>query len=240
MASAALTPAPLSLTHVVRPPRTPAPEGTKPPLLILLHGVGSNDHDLMELASYLDPRFLMVSVRSPLMLGPDAYGWYPVAFSPQGVVGDTKQAVAGREKLIRFIEEATEAYGADPRRVYLLGFSQGAIMSLLVGLRRPDLVAGIVPMSGRLLPDALIDRASDDDLRGLAIFAVHGTRDTVLPVAGGRAIREALSQLPVALSYREYDMGHQVSAESLADVAAWLTTQLDAPGAGRSFPAEAR
>jgi len=143
------------------------------------------------------------------------------------------------EERIRFIEEATAAYGTDPQRVYLLGFSQGAIMSLLVGLRRPDLVAGIVPMSGRLLPETLADRASDDALRGLAVFSVHGTRDPVLPVAGGRAIREALSKLPVALSYREYDMGHQVNAESLADVAAWLTAQLEAPGSDRSFPTEA-
>ena len=72
-------------------------------------------------------------------------------FTPQGAVGDTKQALAGRDKLIAFIPEAAEAYDADPKRVYLLGFSQGAIMSLLVGLKRPDLVVGIVPMSGRLL-----------------------------------------------------------------------------------------
>jgi phospholipase/carboxylesterase len=223
----ALTPKSLSLTHIVRPPQTPAPEGTRPPLLILLHGVGSNEQDLMELASYLDPRFLVVSVRSPLTLGPGAYGWYPVMFTPQGAVGDTKQAIASREKLTAFLGEAVEAYGADPRRVYLLGFSQGAIMSLLVGLKRPDLVAGIVPMSGRLLPEALADRATDDALQGLSVFAVHGTRDNVLPVSGGRAIRDELSKLPVALTYREYDMGHQVSADSLADVSAWLTARLD-------------
>jgi phospholipase/carboxylesterase len=225
---APIAPYSLSLTHIVRAPRTPAPEGTKPPLLILLHGVGSNEQDLMELASYLNPRFLIVSVRSPMTLGPGAYGWYPVMFTPQGPVGDTKQAVAGRDKIIGFVREAQEAYGADPKRVFLLGFSQGAIMSLLAGLKRPDLVAGIVPMSGRLLPEALADRADDDALRGLAIFAVHGTRDNVLPVSGGRAARDELSKLPVTVEYREYDMGHQVSAESLADVAAWLTAQLDA------------
>ena len=60
------------------------------------------------------------------------------------------------------------------------------------------------------------------------MFAVHGTRDNVLPVSGGRAIRDELSRLPVAVAYREYDMGHQVSAESLTDVAAWLTAQLEA------------
>jgi phospholipase/carboxylesterase len=82
-------------------------------------------------------------------------------------------------------------------------------------------------MSGRLSPEALSLKAPDNALRGLPVFAVHGTRDTVLPISEGRTIRDKLSRLPVALSYREYDMAHEVSVQSIADIAAWLTERLD-------------
>jgi phospholipase/carboxylesterase len=218
---------PLSLTHLVQEPRTPAPEGTKPPLLILLHGVRSNEQDLMGLASYLDPRFLILSTRAPLTFGPGAYGWYPVQFTATGPIADESIATTSLEKVVRFIGEAITAYDADPKRVYLMGFSQGAIMSLYTALTHPDLVTGIVPMSGRLLNVALENRASDDALSGLPVFAVHGVYDTVLPISEGRAIQDALSQLPVALTYKEYNMAHEVSQESLRDVTTFLTEQLD-------------
>jgi phospholipase/carboxylesterase len=76
----------LSLVHLVQQPRVPS-EGA-PPILFLLHGVGSNERDLFGLAPYLDPRFLIVSVRARLTLGPDAFGWYPVQFGPTGVTAD--------------------------------------------------------------------------------------------------------------------------------------------------------
>lgn len=227
-----MTPKTLSLTHLVQAPwqsRVGGPEAetTGPPLLVLLHGVGSNEHDLIGLAPHLDGRFLVVSARSPLTLGPGAFGWYPVHFTPQGAVGDTNKAREGRDLLEKFVRELPGAYGTDPKRTYLLGFSQGAIMSLYLTLTRPELVTGVVAMSGRLLPQAKEERAPDERLRGLHVLAVHGTRDPVLPVAGGREIRDELLKLPVSINYKEYDMAHEVSAESLADTAEWLTQQLD-------------
>jgi len=223
------TPKPLSLVHLVR---APAISGDGPaPLLVLLHGVGSNERDLLDLSYYLDGRFFVISVRAPNALGTDAFGWYPVTWTAQGPVGDTAKAEASRQAILRFLEEVVAAYNLDAARVFLMGFSQGAIMSLSVALTQPQAVAGIVPMSGRLLPEALAQKAPDDALRGLPVFAVHGTRDTVLPIGEGRTIRDELSRLPVVLTYREYDMAHEVSAESIADIAAWLTERLDGAGA---------
>ncbi len=221
------TPKPLSLTHLVRAAVPVVPGDTSaPPLLVVLHGVGSNERDLLDLADYLDGRFFVISVRAPNALGPDTFGWYPVNWTADGPVGDTQKAETSRQAILRFLGEAAAAYGLDAARVFLMGFSQGAIMSLFVALSQPDAVAGIVAMSGRLLPEAIAQKASDESLRGLPVFAVHGTRDTVLPVSEGRTIRDELSRLPVALSYREYDMAHEVSARSIADVAAWLTVRL--------------
>jgi len=221
----AMTLRPLSLTHLVQEPAQPSVG--KPPLLLLLHGVGSNEQDLFALASYADPRFFVISARAPVVLGPGAYGWYPVQWTEGGPHHDPAEAQAGREAAAAFIKEAVDAYGLDADQVYLAGFSQGAITSLSIALLSPQSIAGAVIMSGRLLPEVLPLVAAPDKLRGLPLLVVHGTRDAVLPIADGREINQALSPLPVDLTYKEYDMAHQVSAESLGDVSAWLSHQLD-------------
>jgi phospholipase/carboxylesterase len=214
----------LSLVHQARAPQDTADH---PPLLLLLHGVGSHEGDLMGLAPYLDRRFLIVSARGPVTLAPGMYAWFQVVLDPANPIIDPEQAESSRRMIIRFIGEAVAAYRADPRRVFLMGFSQGAIMSLSVALTGPSLVAGVVAMSGRLLPEVLPLLAAADPLRGLPILLQHGVADQVLPIQHGRAARDRLATLPVDLTYREYPMGHQVSDESLADAARWLSEHLD-------------
>jgi phospholipase/carboxylesterase len=214
----------LSLAHLVHQPIL---EEDAPPLLLLLHGVGSNEHDLIALAPFLDKRFLIISARAPNTLEPGSYAWLDVDFTPQGPIIDPAQAEASRKALIAFLDEAVTAYGADPKQVYLMGFSQGAIMSASVALTRPELVAGVVLMSGRILPEIQPLMAASEKLEGLPFMVVHGTADMVLPIHHGRASQQLLSSLPVELTYHEYPMGHEVSQKSLADVTTWLSAQLD-------------
>ena len=218
----------LSLIHQTRLPRTAPGAGEKPPLLLLLHGVGSNEADLFGLAAQFDPRFFVVSARAPLSHG-SGFGWYPVVFTESGPVADESQAQASRDKLQRFIGEAVAAYDLDARRVFLVGFSQGAIMSLYLGLCAPETVTGVVAMSGRLISRTLAERADDTRLMRLPILAVHGLYDAVLPISEGRRIQAELSRLPVDFSYHEYPMAHHTSPESLATVAAFLAARLDSP-----------
>lgn len=220
----------LSLTHLVREPRERS-EG-RPPLLLLLHGVGSNEEDLFALAPYLDGRFLVVSARAPVVLGPGSYGWFRIDFTPQGMVADMAQALRSLAMLPGFIDELVATYGTDEGRTFLAGFSQGAMMSLALALTRPDKVAGVAAMSGRLpaqVPGAGPDREA---LKGLPIIITHGIYDPVLPVENARAARKYLEGLPVELTYREYPMAHEVSLESLRDVSAWLTAALERRRAG--------
>jgi phospholipase/carboxylesterase len=214
----------LSLIHLVRKPTM---KEDRPPLLLLLHGIGSNERDLFDLAPYLDQRFLILSLRAPNTIGRDSYAWFQIDYSPQGSQLNAEQAEDSRQKLITFIGEAVTAYGADPERVYLMGFSQGAIMSASIALTRPDLIAGAVLMSGRILPQIQTLIAPVEQLQGLPILVVHGTLDQVLAIENGRNSRDLLSALPVNLTYHEYAMGHTVSEESLADVTKWLSEQLD-------------
>ncbi|MEP6536107.1 MAG: alpha/beta hydrolase-fold protein [Bryobacteraceae bacterium] len=214
----------LSLTHLVRQPAVPS-EG-RPPLLVLLHGVGSNEQDLFGLAPSLDKRFLIVSARAPITLDRGSYAWFHIQFTPTGIVIQPEEAEASRLLILKFVDELVETYGADPKRVYLMGFSQGCIMSLAASLTEPKKFAGVVGMSGRLMPEIEPKIAPAEELRGLPLMIVHGTQDQVLTVSYGRGIRDKLLTLPVDLTYREYAMPHTVSPESLADVAAWLKTRL--------------
>ena len=214
----------LSLSHLVERPGAPA---DAPPLLILLHGYGSNEQDLFGLAPYLDPRFLILSLRAPYELMPGGYAWFELGWTASGIVIDARQAEASRTLLADLIPAAAAAYRADPARVYLLGFSQGAILSAAVTLTQPELVAGAVLMSGRVPDEVRAQIAAPDRLEGKPFLVVHGVADTVLPIQNGRASRAILERLPVDLTYKEYRMGHEVSAESLADVARWLTAGLE-------------
>ncbi len=216
-----------SLQHLTRPPRIEPTGGIKPPLLLLAHGVGSHERDLFGLADELDERFFVASVRAPLTHG-QGFGWYPVEFTPDGLVADEMYAGTSRDLLRTFIAEATTAYDLDASRVYLAGFSQGAIMSLYLALHAPEVVAGVVAMSGRLIGATLAERADDARLAGLPVLAVHGLHDRVLPITEGRRIQMELSRLPLDFAYQEYPMGHEVTRESLARVASFLTGRLNA------------
>jgi phospholipase/carboxylesterase len=218
----------LPLVHLARPPRAEGTTG-KPPLLIQLHGVGSNERDLFSFADLLDPRFQVVSVRAPLVRGPDAFAWFEVQFLPNGFAINPEQLRQSRDRLLEFIPAAVEAYGANPERVYLLGFSQGAIMSLTTLLSQPQPIAGIAALSGRLPPEAEPWIAPADQLAGAPIFMAHGTFDEVIPVSYAHGALEVLRTLPVDLTYREYLMPHTIGPETLRDMLGWLTARLDAP-----------
>ena len=220
--------APLSLVHTIREPAPGSnPAGARPPLLLHLHGVGSNERSMASLAPAFDPRFLVVSARSPLTLGLDAFGWFHVTFSAEGPVINGAEAAAGWAHVARFIDETVRAYGADAARVYLAGFSQGGIMALATLLTSPERIAGAVTMSGRLLPEVLPHTAPVASLREKPLLILHGVADEVLGVHFARDARKRLASLPIALTYEEFPMGHQVTPESLAAASSWLTALLD-------------
>jgi len=218
-----------SLFHQSAPPKSGL-EG-KPPLLLLLHGYGANEDDLFSLSPYLDERFMIVSARAPIALQPMSYAWFNLGFTPQGVIVNPDEVEGSRRTIYKFIGEIVDAYNCDPGAVYLMGFSQGAMMSLAVALTYPGSAAGVVAMSGRMLPQTLSLIADKDALIGLPIFVAHGARDMLLPINQGRDARAKLSELPVDLTYREYDMGHEISYDSLKDVTEWLKERLDHPSA---------
>jgi phospholipase/carboxylesterase len=217
----------LSLTHLLREPRA-RDAGRRPPLILLLHGIGSDEADLYALAPHLDGRLLVVSARAPFEMGPGAYAWFNIGFTPGGIVADKAQLKASLKLLSGFIDELVSAYGADEGRVYVAGFSQGAVMGMALLLTRPAKLAGVVAMSGRFPAQLLTQETDRQALAGKRVLVTHGLHDAVLPVEHSRAALEHLKALPLELTYREYPTGHEVSMENLRDVSAWLTDALDA------------
>lgn len=214
-----------SLTYQVRPPRTGPMQNA--PVLVLLHGVGGNERNLLALADSVDPRFAVVSVRGPLQISADGYAFFQVRFTPEPVP-NAEQAEASRQALIDFLPRLVQTHGFDPQRVFLLGFSQGAIMGASVTLSRPDLVAGLVMLSGRILPEARPTFAPPEQLRAAQVLVAHGIHDDKLGIHHGRASHALLTDLNVNHEYREYPMGHEITPAELTDVNAWLTGKLNA------------
>jgi phospholipase/carboxylesterase len=217
----------LSLEHVARPPSVGV-DGP-PPMLVLLHGVGSNERSMARLAPAFDSRLLVISARSPIVLGPDSFAWFHVTFTEQGPAINADEAAAGWARVAQFVDEAVAAYGADAERVFVGGFSQGAIISLATMLTAPEKIAGAIAMSGRLLPEVLPHAAAPERLHGKPVLIVHGTDDEKLGIHYARSARDKLSQFPIALDYHELPMGHAVTAETLAVVTRWVSERLDAP-----------
>jgi phospholipase/carboxylesterase len=216
----------LSLVHRVRAPIVEGAAGSRAPLLLLLHGVGGNELAMAGFAGSFDPRFLVISARAPLTVAPYAFGWVRETFTSDGPVIDPEEAAAAWAGVARFIDGAVRAYDADWARVYVVGFSQGGIIALATMLTAPENVAGTVCMSGRLPPEVLPHVVSPERLRDKAVLIVHGRRDETLDVAYGRGAYETLTSLPLAIEYREFDMGHTTTGESLSSVSAWLTGRL--------------
>jgi phospholipase/carboxylesterase len=219
----------LPLTYRFQPPRQASPGSA--PLLVMLHGIGSHEEDLIQLAPYLDPRFAVVSLRAPLPLSMGGFAWFEMTWTEEGPVGNIPQARTSLQLLSSFLDQVLQEgipnITLDPAQVYLLGFSQGAIMSLSLALTQPEKLAGIVAMSGRLPAEAVAEAAPPEYLQNLSILAVHGTQDAVLPIHCGREIRDHFTRLPLRFTYREYEMGHEVSPQSLLDIQAWLQNTLN-------------
>jgi phospholipase/carboxylesterase len=226
----------LSLVHLTRPPEALPPPGARAPLLALLHGVGSNERDLFRLAPRLDARFVILSLRAPLVRGPESFAWFIAEHTPRGTVIAPEQIMASRDRIARFLGEAVDAYAADPARVYLLGFSQGAIMALTLALTQPEYTAGIAPIAGRIPPEVLPELAPVERTAGLPVLLQHGTADMVLAIDWARTARTILERQRVELTYREYEAGHQITPGMLDAAARWLSARLDGPAWESSPP----
>ena len=224
------------------------------PLLILLHGRGAHEEDLFDLAPQF-PQFRVLSVRAPnpypldqalsfthsvyndVMTQPKdlkqnvpeeaslstlkSFSWYTSLDN-----GLTKGFEESLDQLAQFIEEMKKLYRVSSNQVFLLGFSQGASMSVGIALNHPRLTRGIIGLSGRLLEVSLPKKPDLEALSGFPIYLSYGLKDLIVPVSEGRLAQKKISQtFKVSLTYREFEVDHDVTDLNFEDAKAWILYQ---------------
>ena len=197
--------------------------GTHTWLLVLMHGVGSNEQDLFGLAPYVPPHFHVLSLRAPFVLGPGSYAWFELDVRPDGSRAiDGEQELASREALTREIAAHAQRLGVPPARVLVGGFSQGGIMGLSLLLTQPSLMQAAFALHSRLLPEVLTLAAPAAELVGKQLWVSHGLQDMVIPLAQAQRIREHFGALPVALDGADFPGAHELRPAELQQWIGWL------------------
>lgn len=212
------------LHYAVRQPKV---QTTNPPLLILLHGVGGNEQNLFSFAPELPDNFVVVSARGPLTFGPNSFAWFQVDFSTGKPQINAEQAENARKMIIDFIDDLKTEISFDSNQVYLIGFSQGGIMSYSVSLTAPEKIKGIAVMGGRLLPEIKPFIADDKRLEKLKTFISHGKQDAVLNYQYALDASEFLKTKNLNPEFHSYEEGHTVNKQMFDDVNLWLKTNLN-------------
>ena len=210
----------LSLEYQVREPKILL---DKNPLLLLLHGYGSNDSDLFSFASELPDEYFVISARAPYDLQYGSYAWYAINFdADQNKFSDHDQAILSRDLVVKFIEELKVKFPIDSSNITLIGFSQGSILSYSIALSYPNIVQRVGALSGYLNLDINSNNYQNNDFSKLKIFASHGTVDQVIPVEWARKTDPILKSLGINSTYKEYPIGHGVSPQNFFDLKDWL------------------
>ena len=201
------------------------PSGAGPhPTILTLHGRGANALDLLGLAPYLcGGKFLMLCPQGPMEspIGPNAigYSWYPMSM---GGPPDIGAMLSSQKKLRQFLDECLKRYPIDPKKLVVLGFSQGGVMAYGLALAEPERFAALAVLSS-WLPEELVPHVSiPASVQSLPTLVQHGSEDPMIEVGRAQESIERLRQLRLPLTYREYDMGHEISPRSLTDLSAWL------------------
>jgi phospholipase/carboxylesterase len=209
------------LTYLVH---EPAKKNNKTPVLILLHGYRSNETDLFDLSKVLDPALIVFSLRAPHP-AESGFAWYNLEFLPdQQFRYNYQEAQQSRRQVLAFISKACAAYGVDSAQVFLMGFSQGAILSYDIAMAAPQKIKGVLALSGRMMEESKTMKTDAAKLAAVKFFIAHGYSDNVIKIADAEKAHVFLKSKKVTdLTYNAYEMPHTLNGKELNDIKRWLT-----------------
>lgn len=199
------------------------PGVNKYPALIMLHGRGADEDDLLDLSEYLDDRLFFISARAPFQFQFSGYTWYDLIEIGKP---EPKMFLESYQKLVQFHHDIKQHYPVDPTKLFYFGFSMGTVMSFAISLSIPSEVSGIIANSG-YIPENSGLSYKWNELKNCYFFVGHGIYDPIIPIEMGRRARFLLEQANANLFYREYQMAHQISEESLNDISQWLIERIE-------------
>ncbi len=213
----------LSLHHITR--KSTLTENA--PLLIMMHGYGSDENDLFSFANELPEELFIISVKAPYPMHPYGNAWYAINFDAEkGKWNDNEQAKTSLDLIAAFIDEAVNLYPVNKNNVSLLGFSQGSILSYALALTYPEKVKNIVALSGYINHDILPKNIALKDYSGLDFYCSHGSVDQVIPVDWARQTSPFLNSLNIKNVYSEFPVGHGVAPQNFHDFKTWLSSRI--------------
>lgn len=210
----------LALKYLVRQPANPSAAS---PVIILLHGYGSDEKDLFALRNVLPPHYLLISARAPFAVPSSAgFQWYDLAAAgkPGGKSDELRTSTA---LITKFISEVTAKYKVGSGPVYVIGFSQGAVMAFSVGLQTPPHVQGVAALSGRIYKNMKDGVKKNANLKQLRVFVANGTADNRIPFVEGSDAAGYFKEIGTKCSFHIYKgLGHSISNEVMTDLLKWL------------------
>lgn len=213
-----------SLQHIIKEPKN---KSQKSPVLIMLHGYGSDENDLFSFAGELPEDLFIISAKAPYSMQPYGNAWYAIHFdNTDGKFSDDIQAISSRETIKNFIDEVIENYPVDPENVNLLGFSQGSILSYAVALSYPEKVKNVVALSGYINQGILKEGYEKNNFSNLDFYCSHGSADQVIPVDWARKTKPFLDNLKIRNSYSEFPVGHGVAPQNFFELREWLQKRI--------------
>ena len=212
------------LHYLIKKPKI---ESENPPLLLMLHGYGSNEEDLFSFADELPGELLIVSARAPLSMGFGGYAWYTIHWdAPEGHFSDIPEAIKARESIATFIDEIKEKYHTKKDNTFLLGFSQGCILSFAAALQYPEKVQHVIGLSGYINQQLLPENIRKENYKSLDIYNSHGSVDQVIPVEWARKTKPFLDNFEISNVYYEYPVGHGVAPQNFHSFNQWIKERL--------------
>jgi phospholipase/carboxylesterase len=211
------------LEHVSKAPEKPTDEPA--PAVVLIHGRGTNEQDLLPIADQLSDKLHVLSIRAPDPLQ-GGYTWYELDLSHGGLHASQPHESEFRRSLDllhEFVEWATEEYAIDSERIGLLGFSQGSIMSLAALCERPESYDWIVALNGYL---AESHEEQAGEAAGKPIFIGAGEADGIIPAERAQRAAELLEEAGADVSFDIYPVGHGTHPEEISAVSEWIAARL--------------
>jgi phospholipase/carboxylesterase len=209
------------LEYLVRQPKVAS---EKPPVLILLHGYGSNKEDLFSFASELPDELLIISAQAPYEMDYGGFAWYAISLDAGNTKhSDLDQARTSLKKIALFIDEIKLKFNTNPQKTFLLGFSQGAILSYALSLNYPNKIQYLLALSGYLNEDLLPKKMPSIETD---YYISHGTVDQVLAVEEARKAPKFLDKYSLPNVYSEYPTGHGVAPQNFYSFKSWILERL--------------
>jgi phospholipase/carboxylesterase len=193
--------------------------GGKPPLVVLFHGRGSDERDLLACADALPPGLAFVAPRGPLALDFGGYTW----FENRGLGRPLGESLRASVDLIQTWLDGLDPARFDPARIFLFGFSAGMLIASALLLDRPERFAGAVLLSGTLPWDNGAIEPAAGCFAGIPVFYARGDADEVIPLdLVARSVAFLENESGASLTAHRYPIGHQISSDELRDIGEWL------------------